>query len=174
MQDKLDDKLVDGEPEKPDQEAEIVGEPDEEEDDNVKQTAPEMPSLGFDFDFTLDTDLEEVEEEDFQPFEVEPKRNICLKKVQIPPIWVPNNHRTHAALIYVFFRNQTTSFLPPDPVPEPPHIVMAFDTYKKRDVISYAERYKEDIPMYGFFTSEDADEAEFIANSLEKYEVQTA
>ncbi|XP_073836732.1 uncharacterized protein [Musca autumnalis] len=151
---------------------EIEEDLEEEDEGNVEPLPPtEMPDLGF--DLGLGDDIEEAEEEDEVPAEVAVKKRVRIKKVRIPPIWVANNHRTHAALIYVFFRNQTTSFLPPDPVPEPPHIIMAFDTYKKRDLISHAEHHKDEIPCYGFFTSDDVEEAEFIANSIEKYSPQT-
>ncbi|XP_020805565.1 uncharacterized protein LOC110181959 isoform X2 [Drosophila serrata] len=45
-----------------------------------------------------------------------------IKMVKVPPIWEPNNRRTHAALVYVFFRGQTSGFLPPDTKPKQPHI----------------------------------------------------
>ncbi|XP_016976799.1 uncharacterized protein LOC108042843 isoform X1 [Drosophila rhopaloa] len=91
------------------------------------------------------------------------------KTIRIPPIWVPTDQRTHAALIYTYFRTQTSTFLPPDPVPEPPHIVMIFDAYKKKDLAILLETCREDIPLYGFFTGENPQTAVFIANSVEKY-----
>ncbi|XP_075163757.1 uncharacterized protein LOC142236407 isoform X2 [Haematobia irritans] len=133
--------------------------------------SPEMPNFDL-----VDAGLDDIVEENKEQDNIidEPKKKMRIKKIRIPPIWVPNNHRTHAAMIYVFFRSQTTSFLPPDPVPDPPHIIMAFDTLKKRDLINHAEQHKDDIPMYGFFTSDDANEAEFISNSLAKYKARTA
>lgn len=91
------------------------------------------------------------------------------KTVRIPPIWVPSDQRTHAALIYTYFRAQTSTFLPPDPVPEPPHIVMIFDAYKKKDLAILLETCRDDIPLYGFFNSDNPQTAVFIANSVEKY-----
>ncbi|XP_011195474.1 fibrous sheath CABYR-binding protein [Zeugodacus cucurbitae] len=134
---------------------------------------PEMPDLPmepFDLDFDLD-DGEEGEDEAEPEAEVEiiVQKRYRKKIIRIPPIWVAGNARTHAALIYVFFRQQTSGFLPPDPPPEPPHIIMAFDAYKKRDLISVMERLKDDVPRFGFFTSDEADEAKLIANSASKY-----
>ncbi|XP_055854560.1 uncharacterized protein LOC129918196 [Episyrphus balteatus] len=93
--------------------------------------------------------------------------------ILIPPVWVPTDARTHATLIYVFFRAQTSTFLPPDPVPDPPHIVMAFDAYKKKDIFEIVEKNKENVLLYGFFTNDNPETAELIANSLTKYEAKT-
>lgn len=133
---------------------------------------PDLPMDALDLDFDLDEDEEgegEGEQTAEQEIDVVAQKRYRKKVIRIPPIWVAGNARTHAALIYVFFRQQTTGFLPPDPIPEPPHIIMAFDAYKKRDLLSVAERLKDDVPRYGFFSSDEAGEAKLIANSAAKY-----
>ncbi|XP_055907207.1 uncharacterized protein LOC129942355 [Eupeodes corollae] len=92
--------------------------------------------------------------------------------ILVPPIWVPTDVRTHATLIYVFFRAQAATFLPPDPVPDPPHVIMAFDAYKKKDIFEIVQKNKNDVLLYGFFTSDNPDKATLIANSLAKYDAK--
>ncbi|KAH8366636.1 hypothetical protein KR084_008787 [Drosophila pseudotakahashii] len=130
---------------------------------------PSMP--GFDMELDAGDEVVEDEEEVQEVKEEEPPKPLTrTKTVKMPPIWVPNNRRTHAALIYVFFRGQTSGFLPPDPKPEPPHVIMAFDASKRKEIMHVVDRHKDDVPLYGYFSSAEPDEAELIANSTDKYE----
>lgn len=150
-----------------------VGDEEEisEEEEVVQAAQPAIPNMGFDIDIDLGLDDNVVSEEELVEEEEEPPKPLTrTKRVKIPPIWVANNRRTHAALIYVFFRSQTSGFLPPDPPPEPPHVVMAFEAYKRDDIMEVVEASKEDIPQYGFFTTDDPGEAKLITNSLYKYD----
>uniref|UniRef100_A0AAG5DNI4 Thioredoxin domain-containing protein n=1 Tax=Anopheles atroparvus TaxID=41427 RepID=A0AAG5DNI4_ANOAO len=69
------------------------------------------------------------------------------------------------------FASLTEHFLPPDPIPEPPHICMVFDAYKKRDVLEVAmnEKYKSHVMAFGYFTTGDPKTADLIAKTTERY-----
>ncbi|KAH8396335.1 hypothetical protein KR222_008646 [Zaprionus bogoriensis] len=112
-------------------------------------------------------DAQAAEKADEQ--EGDPEDNRRFRVIKIPPIWVPSDQRTHAALIYTYFRAQTSSFLAPDPTPEPPHIIMTFDAYKKKDLMNLVDACRDDVPLYGFFSSDNPQTAVFIANSVDKY-----
>ncbi|XP_068141150.1 LOW QUALITY PROTEIN: thioredoxin domain-containing protein 3 homolog [Drosophila tropicalis] len=153
--------------------AEQDGEEEGSEEDGPEYGAdglPSLPSMPFDIDLDLDLGDDMGEEEEEVKEEEPPKPLTRTKTVKMPAVWVPNNRRTHAALIYMFFRGQTTGFLPPDPKPEPPHIIMAFDATKRREIMHVVERHREEVPLYGYFTNDDPDGTELIANSTDKYD----
>ncbi|EDV34788.1 uncharacterized protein Dana_GF19302 [Drosophila ananassae] len=154
--------------------ADIDGEEEASEEEIPEAAAdapPGFPDMPFDMDIDNDDEAGEDEEEAPEVKEEEPPKPLTrIKTVKIPPIWVPNNRRTHAALIYVFFRGQTSGFLPPDPKPEPPHVIMAFDALKRKEIMHVVDRHKDDVPLYGYFSSGDPEDAELIANSTDKYE----
>lgn len=157
-----------------DEAGDIDGEEEASEEEVPEAAAdapPGFPDMTFDMDIDNDDEAGEDEEEALEIKEEEPpKPQTRIKTVKIPPIWVPNNRRTHAALIYVFFRGQTSGFLPPDPKPEPPHVIMAFDASKRKEIMHVVDRHKDDVPLYGYFSSGDPEDAELIANSTDKYE----
>ncbi|XP_017089199.1 retinitis pigmentosa 1-like 1 protein isoform X1 [Drosophila bipectinata] len=144
---------------------------EEEVPEAVADAPPGFPDMPFDMDIDNDVEAAEDEEEIQEIKEEEPPKPLTrIKTVKVPPIWVPNNRRTHAALIYVFFRGQTSGFLPPDPKPDPPHVIMAFDATKRKEIMHVVDRHKDDVPLYGYFSSGDPEDAELIANSTDKYE----
>lgn len=63
----------------------------------------------------------------------------------------------------------TESFLAADPIPERPHLAIAFDAYKRKDIMEVIDSHREDILAYGYFTSDNFSATELIANSTFTY-----
>lgn len=63
----------------------------------------------------------------------------------------------------------TESFLPPDPIPERPHLAIAFDAYKHKDIMDVIDTHRDNILAYGYFTSDNFSATELIANSTFTY-----
>ncbi|SPP88758.1 blast:Thioredoxin domain-containing protein 3 homolog [Drosophila guanche] len=152
-----------------DDNADLDGEEEGSEEETPEQDVRQsLANLGIDLDLDLDlNDLVEEEEQVVEEVIVKPR--FRTKTVKMPPIWVPNNRRTHAALVYMFFRSQTTGFLPPDPTPEPPHVIMAFEASKREEVMNAVDRQKSDVPSYGYFTTDDPAETTLLASSTDRY-----
>uniref|UniRef100_T1GUM7 DUF4746 domain-containing protein n=1 Tax=Megaselia scalaris TaxID=36166 RepID=T1GUM7_MEGSC len=162
-------------------EIELPAEKEEIIEEPHKPEAP--PTEADDIELPLDEVLvaeeeeeEEAEEEQLEEAEEQPTHEVeseegidYTKIIIIPPIWVPHDRRTHAALIYVLFRQQTINFLAPDPPPEPEHLILAFDAHKTRQVAPIMNKNPEDILHYGYFTSDDPEDAKLIANSIPNY-----
>lgn len=58
----------------------------------------------------------------------------------------------------------------PEPEPIPPHLAVAYDAFKRRDVLSLMEQYPEAVMRYGFFTSDEPEEAKLIAKNPQNFE----
>ncbi|KAG5685099.1 hypothetical protein PVAND_014300 [Polypedilum vanderplanki] len=93
-----------------------------------------------------------------------------IKKFVIPPCWTPQNKRANAAFIYIFFRNHTDHFLPPDVPPVPQHLLFVFDAYKRHNIFEICKEFAEDILSYGYFNSEDIGSCTLLAKTTEKYD----
>lgn len=63
----------------------------------------------------------------------------------------------------------TDHFLPPDPIPDPPHIALSFDAVKRRDIIDVLQLYPESILAWGYFTTADPYSAKLIASTTREY-----
>lgn len=99
-----------------------------------------------------------------------------------------NNH------ISFQFDQLTETFLPPDPPVERPHLAFgnfrqffsnlstlyseiptsffdgqAYDAYKYREIMEAIETHREDVLAYGYFTTDNTETAQLIANSTFSY-----
>lgn len=50
---------------------------------------------------------------------------------------------------------------------------MAFDAYKRKEIMEVIEQHGEGVLAYGYFTSDDITTATLIANSTFKYNLET-
>lgn len=127
---------------------EILDSLNKETEDNVVENLPVKTD-------PIVEEFEEIEEE---------------YSVEVPAMWTPRNPDSNAILIYLFFRSFTEQFLPPDPTPEPPHVAISFDVFKAKDVFEVCSKYQDAILAYGYFTTDEPNSAQLIANSTRKYQ----
>lgn len=180
----------------------LVWKPEPNDDPSLNETPSLLRSITITIDAdqapsTLDEKSESKDDDDNADAEAPDSEDdhqcapVGKVDVQVPPVWVPSDKRTNAALIYLYFRSVrhsphfectdvlkifcssrfqlTESFLPPDPIPERPHLAIALDAYKRKDIMDIIDTHREDILAYGYFTSDDFSTAQLIANSTFTY-----
>lgn len=89
---------------------------------------------------------------------------------ELDGIWVPPNSKTRALALYMLFPNLTVPHVPPEPEPIPPHIAIAYDAFKRSDVMALIEEYQKDVMRFGFFTDEKPETAKLIAKTVAHFE----
>ncbi|KAB0797855.1 hypothetical protein PPYR_08848 [Photinus pyralis] len=89
--------------------------------------------------------------------------------VEVTGIWVPPNSLTRATAIKLLFPKVYDPIALPEPVPIPPHIAIAFDSLKRRDVFETLQNYENSIMRYGYFDSDKPGKAQLIAKTTEAY-----
>ncbi|GLV37853.1 uncharacterized protein CBL_06445 [Carabus blaptoides fortunei] len=109
---------------------------------------------------------EEGNEKEEQQEEHEPEMLQC----EIPGIFVPENEKVKAATMRILFPLVTQKFDLPEPEPIPPHLLIAFDAFKKSEVLQLIADYPAETMHIGFFTSSDPENATLIAKTMDQYE----
>ncbi|CRL07656.1 CLUMA_CG020616, isoform A [Clunio marinus] len=94
-----------------------------------------------------------------------------MKLMKVPPCWTPFNKRGNAAYIYIFFRNYTEHFLPPDPEMVPQHLLFIFDAYKRQNIFDAFKPVSSDVLAFGYFSSEIITSCTLLAKITDKYEL---
>lgn len=108
-------------------------------------------------------------EEDLPKKEDTPKK-ILECDLNFWHVWVPNDPFTRAIALKVCFPKICESHVVAEPEPIPPHIIMAFDALKRSEVLEVIRENRTEVMRYGFFTSENADQADFIAKGIPKFD----
>lgn len=92
-------------------------------------------------------------------------------KYETTALWAPPNSFVRAASLKLFYPKLTLNYIIPEPKPEPPYYVMVFNDHQKQQVFNIIEKYPNEIKRYGFFSSENPEEAQLIAKTLKKLEL---
>lgn len=85
-------------------------------------------------------------------------------------IWVPPNANVRAAALKLFFPKIAKNFEIPEPDPTPPYLAVVFAYEKVPEVLNVMNQFSNEIMHYGFFTDENPEKAELIAQSIRKLE----
>ncbi|XP_018319594.1 fibrous sheath CABYR-binding protein [Agrilus planipennis] len=119
-----------------------------------------LPGLGLLGD-EEEAPVEEEQEEEVEEEELGPP---------VTGVWAPPNSYTRAFIIKNCFPKLHASIALEEPQPTPPHLAIAFDAFRRREILELVENYPNEVLRYGFFTSEDPDKAQLIAKNVRKFE----
>lgn len=101
--------------------------------------------------------------------EPEKEPSLVIEIPDVLSIWVPDSKMTKALAVKTFYPKLTADQVIKEPPPIPPHVAVAFDTLKRLEVLALIEDYRAEVMRYGFFTSDDPDEAELISKIHPNY-----
>lgn len=90
--------------------------------------------------------------------------------ITIPGIWIPSNEKTKAVAMRYFFPAITNKFDLPEPEVIPPHLIVAFDAFKKKEVLELAAEYPDETMRMGFFSTCDPETAQLISKTSEGFD----
>lgn len=94
----------------------------------------------------------------------------AIEMIALPGIWTPLNPDTKVMAMRIFFSALTAKFDLPEVEEIPPHLIVAFDAFKEKEVLQLAQEYPKETMRIGFFTSADPDEAKIIAKTPTAFE----
>ncbi|XP_065172329.1 thioredoxin domain-containing protein 3-like [Atheta coriaria] len=85
-------------------------------------------------------------------------------------LWAPANDLVKSTALKYCFPLITSALILPEPEPAPAHLAIAFEVFKKHDIYKVMDEYESEILAFGFFTSDQPDEAKLIAKTKKQYE----
>ena len=92
------------------------------------------------------------------------------QEINFAGIWVPDNSRCRVMAIKTFFPKLCDVHLPSEPTLIPPHLAMAFDIFKRKEVQQLVQEFQMDVMRFGFFSSDDVKTARLIVKDFEGFE----
>lgn len=90
--------------------------------------------------------------------------------IDVAGIWAPPNALARAIAIKVLFPRIYDPIALPQQEQIPPHVLMAFDCFKRKEILDLGQQYSNSIMRYGFFTSDDPSNATLVAKTADKFE----
>lgn len=93
--------------------------------------------------------------------------------IKLQGIWTPPNTKTMAMFVYLYFRKYTEQFVPPDPIPFRPHLLLIFAASRRSSLFPLIMEYRSDVLAYGYFTLDDPTKnirVQLIATTNRSYE----
>lgn len=98
---------------------------------------------------------------------------VPLKIIEIAGLWTPPDANTRAVAIKLLFPKFWEPIAIPEPEPTPPHVAIAFDTLRRKEILAIREKFPHAVMRYGYFTSADPHSARLVANSEKAFEKYT-
>lgn len=88
-------------------------------------------------------------------------------------LWAPPNSNAKALALKLLFPNLSAPYRLPEVPVVPPHVAMAYDAFKAKDVLEVSNRFPGEVMASGFFTSHIVGDAQLIAKTLDKFDLKT-
>ncbi|XP_019873163.2 uncharacterized protein LOC109601365 isoform X2 [Aethina tumida] len=133
---------------------------------HVEEKIEEVDKGELDDSEEEDEESKEIEEEEIVEVIIERSENDLIG------IWIPPNERVKATCLKLFFTKYVSDCLIPIPEPEPDHLAIVYEFYKKEAVKKVMDQHAKHVMRYGFFTSEDFYSTRLVAKSFKKLNVK--
>lgn len=90
---------------------------------------------------------------------------VSVRTVEIAGLWTPPDAYTRATAIKLFFPKFWEAVAVEEPEPTPPHVAIAFDTLRRKEILELGDTYPNAIMRYGYFTTANPYNTELVANN---------
>ncbi|XP_077299977.1 thioredoxin domain-containing protein 3 homolog [Arctopsyche grandis] len=88
----------------------------------------------------------------------------------IPGVYTPVDAISKAAAINALFPKTVAQFIEPEPPPLPPYLAVAFDAFKRKEVLEMCALHESEVLKLGFYTSSDPAATTNIGITPDEYE----
>lgn len=132
-------------------------------------SSPELLEGASMLEFDEEGKQNEKEPEPEPVKEPEKEPSLVIECPDVLSVWVPGDSKTKALALSLLFPRMTSDQVVPEPEPIAPHVAVAFDTLKRNEVMSLINEYPKDVMRYGFFTSDDPEQAKLLSKIMPNF-----